>query len=123
MIFLENFLNKSLIILFIISVLTFNPSYSYSAEILSINTSNKIEIGDQNRNLKINLFCINVEDKDEAYAMRLLKKEFPRGTKVKIKLYGKENNNLLAKVYHLNNNLEMTEILFSNNLSKGSCEN
>ena len=123
MCFLKKILKRSFLVLFLLSVLIFKPNVSSSAEILQINSSSNIEIGDQNRNLSINLFCIDVDYKDEIAAIALLKKNFPRGTKVKLKFFGKNNDNFLAKVYSLNNEREMTNLLFSNNLSSKSCEN
>ena len=93
-----------------------------SAEILQINNSNTILIGDQNRNLSINLVCSNVDLKDENDAIDLLRKEFPRGTKVKIKPFGFKNNNLLAKIYKVDENIEMNQLLSSNNLSDEICD-
>ena len=121
--FLKKNLKSSFLVLFLLAILIFKPNVSSSAEILQINSSSNIEIGDQNRNLSINLFCIDVDSKDEIAAIALLKKNFPRGTKVKLKFFGKNNDNFLAKVYSLNNEREMTNLLFSNNLSSKSCEN
>ena len=101
----------------------FTPKITISAEILQINSPNTILIGDQNRNLTVNLFCVQVDDDNNLKATELLKENFPRGTKVKIKPYGKQGNNLLAKVYKLNNNLEMTELLSSSNLMSENCLN
>ena len=99
-----------------------NPVHLNSAEILQINNSNTILIGDQNRNLSINLVCSNVDLKDENDAIDLLRKEFPRGTKVKIKPFGFKNNNLLAKIYKVDENIEMNQLLSSNNLSDEICD-
>ena len=94
-----------------------------SAEILQINDSKTIIIGDQNRNLSINLFCSNVDLKDESAAIELLKINFPRGTKVKIKPLGFKDNNLIAKVYKVNENIEMHQLLYTNNFSDQVCDN
>ena len=53
------------------------PIGVHSAEILQINSSNSILIGDQNRNLTVKLFCVDVEDNVELQAINLLKNEFP----------------------------------------------
>ena len=58
-------------------------------------------MGDQNRNLTIELFCVDVTDHDEIEATNLLKKEFPRGSKVKIRPFGFKENILLAKVFNI----------------------
>ncbi len=96
---------------------------AHSAEILQINSSNTILIGDQNRNLIVKLFCVNVDEVNNNKAKKLLKENFPRGTKVKIKPYGKQDNNLTAKVYNLSNNNEMTDLLISENLTISNCAN
>ena len=100
----------------------FNPASIYPAEILQINNSNSILIGDQNRNLSINLVCSNVNTEDELAALELLRIKFPRGTKVKIKPLGFKDNNLLAKIYKLNENIEMNQLLYTNNLSEQVCD-
>ena len=75
-------------ILIILCLIVFNPVVVNSAEILQIKSSNTILVGDQNRNLTIGLSCVNVNENDEIEATNLLKSEFPRGSKVKIKPYG-----------------------------------
>ena len=123
MIGIYDFSKKAILLAIIIFLATIKPIECISAEILNITNSQSVEIGDQNRNIRVNLFCIDVEDKDELAAINLLKKNFPRGTKVKIQMFGKENENLLAKIYSLKTNYEMTDLLFSNNLTRNNCEN
>ena len=110
----------SLLLLFIL--IFGKPVNLNSAEILQINDSKTIIIGDQNRNLSINLVCSNVKLEDENAALKLLRIKFPRGTKVKIKPLGFKDNNLLAKIYKLNENIEMNQLLYTNNLSDQVCE-
>ena len=104
-------------ILIIICLIVLNPVIVNSAEILQIKSSNTILVGDQNRNLNIGLFCVNVNENDEIEATNLLKSEFPRGSKVKIKPFGFKENVLLAKVFNIKGTKEMTELLVANNLS------
>ena len=92
-----------------------------SAEILQIKSSNTILVGDQNRNLTIGLFCLDVNENDELEATKLLKSEFPRGSKVKIKPFGFKDNLLLAKVFNIQGTKEMTEILVSKDLASEIC--
>ena len=100
-----------------------SPAYLNSAEILQINDSKTVIIGDQNRNLSINLVCSNVNLENEVAALDLLRLKFPRGTKVKIKPIGFKDDNLLAKIYKLNENIEMNQLLYTNNLSDQLCDN
>ena len=115
-----NNISKFLII-FLLFVLS--PVNAYSAEILQINNSKNVLVGDQNRNLTIRLSCVDVNDNDELKAIALLKKEFPRGSKVKIKPFGIKDNVLIAKVFNLRGNKEMSELLISKKLAKQDCLN
>ena len=97
------------------------PLKAHPAEILQIKTSNSILIGDQNRSLTIRLFCVEVNENDELEAINLLKKEFPRGSKVKIKPYGFKENILIAKVFNNKGTKEMKELLIAKDLTKQDC--
>ena len=111
---------KFLIIIFLV---IFFPVRTYSAEILQINSSNSILIGDQNRNLSIELFCVDANNDDERMAINLLKREFPKGSKVKIKPIGFKDNILVAKVFNIRETKEMSELLIEKNLTKKTCIN
>ena len=108
-------------ILIIICLIILNPVIVNSAEILQIKSSNTILVGDQNRNLTIGLFCVDVNENDEIEATNLLKSEFPRGIKVKIKPFGFKENVLLAKVFNIKGNKEMTELLVGKDLTNEIC--
>ena len=107
--------------LIIICLIILNPVIANSAEILQIKSSNTILVGDQNRNLTIGLFCVDVNENDELEATNLLKSEFPRGSKVKIKPFGFKDNVLLAKVFNIKGNKEMTELLVAKDLTNEIC--
>jgi len=107
--------------LIIVCLIVLNPLIVNSAEILQIKSSNTILVGDQNRNLTIGLFCVEVNKNDEIEATNLLKSEFPRGSKVKIKPFGFKENVLLAKVFNIKGTKEMKELLVSKNLSNEIC--
>ena len=109
--------------LIIIFLIVLNPIVVNSAEILQIKSSNTILVGDQNRNLTIRLFCVDVNENDELRATNILKTEFPRGSKVKIKPFGFKENILLAKVFNIKGNKEMSDLLFANNLIRKNCPN
>ena len=109
-------------ILIIVCLLALNPIIVNSAEILQIKSSNTILVGDQNRNLTIRLFCVDVNEYDELEATNLLKNEFPRGSKVKIKPFGFKENVLLAKVFNIKGTKEMTELLFEQDLTGEICQ-
>ena len=108
-------------IIIIACLIVLNPVIVNSAEILQIKSSNTILVGDQNRNLTIGLFCVNVNENDELEAINLLKSEFPRGSKVKIKPYGFKENALLAKVFNIKGSKGMTELLVAKDLTSEIC--
>ena len=110
-------------ILIIVCLIVFNPVIVNSAEILQIKSSNTILVGDQNRNLTIGLYCVDVNEINELEATNLLKSEFPRGSKVKIKPFGIEENLLLAKVFNIDGTKEMTELLVAKDLTRENCPN
>ena len=110
------------IIIFFLVV--FFPIRTNSAEILQINNSSSILVGDQNRDLPIKLFCVEIKNEDdEQIAINLLKKEFPRGSKVKIKPFGFTENTLIARVFDINETKEMSNLLVAKNLSEETCRN
>jgi len=114
-------LKKYLKFLIIICLIVLNPVIVNSAEILQIKSSNTIMVGDQNRNLTIELFCVDVNENNEFEATNLLKREFPRGSKVKIKPFGFKENILLAKVFNIKGTKEMTELLVAKDLTGEIC--
>ena len=113
-------LSKILIIIFLIVL---SPIEVNSAEILQINSSNTILVGDQNRNLTVKLFCVDINEDNELEAINLLKSEFPKGSKVKIKPFGFKENVLLAKVSNIKGTKEMSELLVAKDLTIENCSN
>ena len=103
-------------------MIALNPVIVNLAEILQIKSSNTILVGDQNRNLTIGLFCVDVNENDEHVATDLLKSEFPRGSKVKIRPFDYNENVLLAKVFNIKGTKEMTELLVAKDLTSEICQ-
>tara|TARA_Y100000589_G_scaffold138829_1_gene132764 strand:+ start:55 stop:438 length:384 start_codon:yes stop_codon:yes gene_type:complete len=117
-------LKKNLLqIIFIFIVLIIFPITANSAELLQIKDTNTILVGDQNRSLYLNLYCIDINENEKEKAIEILKRNFPRGTKVKIKPYGSDGNRLLAKIFKVDDETEMTELLKTFNSSEKNCIN
>ena len=110
------------IILIFIFLVIF-PIDTYSAELLQINDVNTILVGDQNRSLYLSLYCININENEKEKAIEILKKNFPRGTKVKIQPYGSNGDRLLARIFRVDDKTEMNELLNTFNLSDKNCMN
>ena len=117
-------MKNTILLLIVFFIIVLNPIRAYSAEILQINNFNSIVVGDQNRDLSIKLFCVDINDlEDEEIAINILKREFPRGTKVKIKPMGFKGNRLVARVFNISETKEMSELLIEKDLSKETCSN
>ena len=117
-------MKKFISLLIVFFLIVSNPIRTYSAEILQINNFNSILVGDQNRDLSIKLFCVDINNiEDEEIAINLLKREFPRGSKVKIKPMGFKDNTLVAKVFNMSESKEMSELLNAKDLTKETCSN
>ena len=109
---------KLLQIIFIFIFLFLYPINAYSAEILQINDTNTILVGDQNRSLYLSLYCIDINENEKEQATEILKENFPRGTKIKIKPFGSNANRLVAKIFRVDDDTEMTQLLNTFNNSK-----
>ena len=116
---IKNFIQIILVFVFLIIF----PINANSAELLQINDVNTILVGDQNRSIYISLYCIDINEKDKVEATEILRRNFPRGTKVKIKPYGSNGQRLLAKVFRVDEETEMTELLDTYNSSEKNCMN
>ena len=116
---IKNFIQIILVFVFLIIF----PINANSAELLQINDVNTILVGDQNRSIYISLYCIDINEKDKVEATEILRRNFPRGTKVKIKPYGSNGQRLLAKVFRVDEEAEMTELLETYNSSEKNCIN
>ena len=116
---IKNFIQIILVFVFLIIF----PINANSAELLQINDVNTILVGDQNRSIYISLYCIDINEKDKVEATEILRRNFPRGTKVKIKPYGSNGQRLLAKVFRVDEETEMTELLETYNSSEKNCIN
>ena len=108
------------IILIILLICPINIS---AAELLQINDVNTILVGDQNRSIYLSLYCVDIKENEKKEATDILKRNFPRGTKVKIKLFGFDDNKLLAKIFRVDDETEMTELLNTYNSSRENCMN
>ena len=115
-------LKKLLQIILILFLATY-PNHAYSAELLQINDVKNILVGDQNRSLSLSLYCIDINDNEKEKAIEILRRNFPRGTKVKIKPYGSNGDRLLARIFRVDDDTEMAKLLENSNSSEKNCTN
>tara|TARA_Y100001978_G_scaffold161198_1_gene147477 strand:+ start:120 stop:503 length:384 start_codon:yes stop_codon:yes gene_type:complete len=111
------------IILIFIFIASYPINTSYAAELLQIKDANTILVGDQNRSLYLSLYCIDINENEKEKATEILKRNFPRGTKVKIKPYGSSSNRLFAKIFSVEDEIEMTDLLKTFKTSEKNCNN
>ena len=116
-------MKKLLLITLICIFLVIYPLKTYSAELLQITDVNTILVGDQNRSLHLSLYCIDINENEKEKATEILKRNFPRGIKVKIKPYGSNGNRILAKVFRVDDQTEMTALLNTYNSKDKNCMN
>ena len=116
-------LKRLLQIILMFTLLVCSPINTYSAELLQINDVNTILVGDQNRSLYLSLYCVDINENEKEKATEILKKNFPRGTKVKIKPYGSNGNRLFAKIFRVDDETEMTKLLNTLDSSEKNCIN
>ena len=58
-------MKKTILFIFSLYLIVFFPIRTHSAEILQINNSSSILVGDQNRDLSIKLSCVEINDEDD----------------------------------------------------------
>ena len=119
----ENVLRKLIQIVLIFVLFLIFPIDTYSAELLQINDIDTILVGDQNRSLTLSLYCIAINDNEKEKATQILKRNFPRGTKVKIKPYRSNGDRLFAKIFRVDDETEMTQLLNNFNSLDKNCIN
>ena len=118
---LEELLIKILyLVLFFVFIVFFSINTD-AAEILQINNPNTILVGDNNRSLYLSLYCIDINENQKYQATEILKRNFPRGTKVKIKPYGSNGDRLLARIFKIDDETEMSQLLNNLNFSDKTC--
>ena len=87
--------------------LVFFPFRALPAEVLQVSSPSVIQIGDNNRNYKIRIACINIEDSNRKDAINWLKNELPRHAKVNFFPKGSEDGTLLARVTNLDSGKDL----------------
>ncbi len=97
------------------------PCNTFAAEVLQVRSSNLLQVGDRNRTFSVQIACQEINPTQEMAAMRFLKMELPRGTKVNLKPKGIENGNLIAGVLKLENDKDLGKLLSSEGFARETC--
>ena len=91
------------------------------AEVLQVSSPSVIQIGDNNRNYKIRIACINVEESNGKDAITWLKNELPRHAKVNFFPQGSEDGTLLARVTSLNSGKDLASQMIELGYANSKC--
>ncbi len=102
-------------------ILFFFPFRALPAEVLQVSSPSVIQIGDNNRNYKIRIACINVEESNGKDAITWLKNELPRHAKVNFFPKGSEDGTLLARVTSLNSGKDLASQMIELGYAKSTC--
>ncbi|AAP99572.1 MULTISPECIES: thermonuclease-like protein [Prochlorococcus] len=85
------------------------PFKALPAEVLQVSSPSIIQIGDNNRNYKVKLACINIEPSKESEALNWMKSTLPRHSKVNLLPQRSEDGILLAELIKLRSNQDIAK--------------
>ncbi len=101
----------------------FFPLKLNAAEVLQVQSSSLIQVGDHNRNYTVRIACFEVNPVYEQEAKRWLKSSLTRRAKVNLKPEGSSDGILLARVVLLEDQLDLSKALYEKGFGSLSCEN
>ena len=115
-------MNKFYIKIFIILISFFSFfTKVYAAEILQVSSSSILLIGDNNRTYTVKIACTEISPDLEERAVKWLRNQLPRHTKVNLRPKGSIDGVLVAKVIPFNSNIDITDKYINEGLAKNQC--
>ena len=115
-------MNNFCINIFILIISFFSFSYQVlAAEVLQVSTSSVLLVGDNNRTYTVKLACADIIPESEDIAIKWLKKQLPRHTKVNLKPKGFVDGVLLARVIPFNSDIDITHKYINEGLAEKKC--
>ena len=112
---------KYRIISLIISVILLFPINIFAAQVLQVNSSSLLKIGDRNRIYTVQLACLEVAPSKEKEAVSWLKSKVKGKKRVNLKPEGVDNGVLLARVSLLDSKIDFAEALNEEGLGVIKC--
>jgi len=98
------------------------PLPVWAAEVLQVQKSSLLQIGDHNRTYTVRLACLDVPPSKEVEAMAWLKSELPRRRRVNLRPEGTLDGVLLAKVTPLGRDQDLGAGLIAAGLARSECD-
>ena len=120
----ENVVSRKLqaVCLGLLLTLLMIPIPAWAAEVLQVQTSSLLQIGDHNRTYTVRLACLEVPPPKEVEAMAWLKSELPRRRRVNLRPEGTLDGVLLAKVTPLGRDQDLGAGLIAAGLARSECD-
>ncbi len=106
----------------VLSLLLMTPLNVSAAEVLQVQTSSMLQIGDHNRTYTVRLACLEVDSSNEVAAKIWLKSELPRRRRVNLRPEGANDGILLARVTPLGNEIDLSKGLSLEGLGRFTCD-
>ncbi len=104
-----------------LNIFFMSPLDLLAAEVLQVQTSSTIRLGDRNRNYTVKLSCLEIDQEKEDLAKVWLRKELPRGSKVNLMPLGSEEGVLLARIIPLKSNIELSKKMVDLGIGRSTC--
>jgi hypothetical protein len=82
----------------IAALLLICPSAALAAEVLSVQGSTQLQVGDHNRIYGVRLACVQVNPPQEVAALDLVRQRLPRHSRINLRPVGASDGELLAQV-------------------------
>ena len=102
-------------------MITLSPVCLAAAEVLQIQNANTLLVGDNNRTYTIRISCLKFESEDKESIYQAIKNELPRHSRINIRPIGSDEGILLAKVFSIGSETEISQIIESKGLGHYSC--
>ena len=115
-------LRKYIIVLFLIATFfLLSPINTLAAQVLQVNSSSLLQIGDRNRTYTVKLSCLEIPPSNEDKAIIWLKSQLKGKKRVNLKPEGVNNGILLARVSLLNSQKDLAQSLSEKGIAKKTC--
>ncbi len=112
---------RYLIIFVFIIISLLIPIKLLSAEILQVTSSSIVQIGDNNRNYKVNIACIDIESSKDQEAIEWLRIKLPRHSKVNFHPKGSKDGVLIAELIDIKTNQDIAKEMYEKGFGDYSC--
>ena len=115
-------LRKYIIVLLLIATsFLLSPINTLAAQVLQVNSSSLLQIGDRNRTYTVKLSCLEIPPSNEDQAIIWLKSQLKGKKRVNLKPEGVNNGILLARVSLLNSQKDLAQSLIDKGIAKKTC--